>query len=59
MSRQAIIFKNLFNATLIENLGAFFVHSERELVDVTLRLVECFCIPKEEVNVLSKFFRFA
>lgn len=59
MSCQAIIFKNFFYATLIKNLGALFVHPKREFVNIALRLVECFRIPKEQVDILPKFFRFA
>ena len=47
MSCLAIIFKNLFYATLIKNLGTLFVHPQREFVNIALRLVECFRIPKE------------
>lgn len=35
------------------------MHPQREFINIGLRLIESFRIPKEEVDILPKFLRFA
>lgn len=50
-----ILFKDLRDATLFQNLNALFVHPYSKFVDVTRRLIKVFCIAEDQINVLGQF----